>query len=345
MERLGPVSFIEQPDRTALYNRSLIFLDEAKRRGIPIAAITCFGRYLNEFCFAYRGRTYIYEGTPLNLWPAGVDLDDKARVKSRLFSAGIPVAPGRSFIRTRPAILYAQALGFPVVVKPVAGSLSQHVTAPVSHLDELPAAIRLARAYQPRFILERYLAGYLYRATVVGRRQVFVCRKERPNVVGDGSSTIRELIGVKNRDPRRGLEGARNTTLHRLPEDDALERELGRQNLILSSIPAAGRTMYLSDKRILTRGCDIIACTAEVHPANRELFLQVAETLEADLVGIDFICRDITTSWRHQVCAVIETNSLPYLDMHQFPSHGAPDRVTEIVWDIVLERLGVRGRR
>ena len=67
--------------------------------------------------------------------------------------------------------------------------------------------------------------------------------------------------------------------------------------------------------------------------------MKVAKTLQADLIGIDFICPDITKSYKKQKTAIIEANSLPYIDMHQNPSNGKPSPVAKIVWDIVLDKL------
>ncbi|OGL74375.1 hypothetical protein A3D73_00735 [Candidatus Uhrbacteria bacterium RIFCSPHIGHO2_02_FULL_60_44] len=334
LARLRIVRFLREPDESKLYNRSLIFFEEAKRRGIDIAAVTCMGRYVNEFRFRLGGRSYAYEGTPLNLWTSGVEMNDKGRVKTALQRAGIPVAEGRAFTGERAACAYGQALGLPLAVKPANGSLSQHVTAPVRTVDGLRAAVRLAKRYQPVIVVERFISGRLYRATVVGRDRVFVCRKEAANVVGDGISSIETLIQRKNDDARRGAYDRRNTTLHRIALDDALVRRLD-----VATIPSKGETVRLHEKVVLSQGCDIVACTDATHPDNRDLFLSIARLFETDLVGIDFICGDIARSYREQTCAVLETNNLPYLDMHQCPSDGPPDRVAEIVWDIVLERL------
>jgi cyanophycin synthetase len=70
------------------------------------------------------------------------------------------------------------------------------------------------------------------------------------------------------------------------------------------------------------------------------LFRKVAEVMSMDLAGIDFLCADVAQSWRTQPCAVLEVNSMPYLDMHQYPSEGEPEDVAKEVWDWVLARAG-----
>jgi D-alanine-D-alanine ligase-like ATP-grasp enzyme len=339
LSRIGVICFVTDPDESRIFNRSLTFLREAKRRGLNVKTVACFGKYTNEFQLAYNGKTYYFEGTPLNLWKPGNHIDGKHEVKTLLKRHNVPVPEGRRFRGLHEAISYAETMGFPVAVKPVSGSLSQHVTAPVWTEEELRAAVRIAKQYQPAFIVERFVEGDLYRATVVGKKHVFVCRKERANVIGDGSSTIRELISLKNDDVRRGPADAHYTTLHAIPVDERLDETLMDQGLTLDSVPDPLQRVVLHNKLILSQGCDIVACTNDVHPHNWNLFLHIANILDTDLVGIDFICRDIGVSYHDQPCGVLETNSLPFLDMHEHPSHGEPDPVSKLSWDLVLQRL------
>jgi len=339
LSRIKIIRFHPEVDETQLFNRTLIFIKEAKRRGIRIEGISLLGRYSNEFRFAHAGRWHHFEGIPLLVLGSCGALDDKNLVKQTLKKNGVPIAEGRAFSDPRKAFAFGQALGFPLVTKPNAGSLSHHVTCNIRTEDDLRRGIAIAKQYQPVFIVERYVPGSLFRASVIGQTHVFVCQKDPANVVGDWTSTIEELINRKNADPKRGETHQKNTTLHRIPVDDMLTERLAHQNLSLASVLPNGQKVYLQEKFILSQGCDIVALTNETHPDNMELFKSIAALFDTHLVGIDFICQDIRQSWKNQPCAVLETNSLPYVDMHQEPSHGEPDPVAEIVWDVVLKNV------
>ena len=125
-----------------------------------------------------------------------------------------------------------------------------------------------------------------------------------------------------------------NSTLHKIPLNNILIANLEKQDLNLQTILPTNIKIYLQDKYVLSHGCDIINCNRLVHENNRELFLKVAHILQSNLIGIDFICPDISKSYDEQETAILEVNSLPYIDMHQHPSHGDPEPVTEVVWDI-----------
>lgn len=309
---------------------------------MDITAMRFLGKYKNEFKFTYRGKAYYYEGIPLTIRRNILEIDNKYEIKKLLEGHNIPTASGKLFTNQKEALDFGRALGYPLVVKPNTGSLSYHSTYPVNSDQALLRAIAIARKYRPDFIVEQFVAGNLYRATVVGRKHVFICQKERANVIGDGVSTIKHLIQAKNLDPWRGEIDQRNASLHRITIDERLKANLRFQNLSLKTILPTNKKIYVHDKFILSSGCDIINCTAKTHRKNKELFLKIAKILATDLVGIDIICEDIRKPYTSQRIAVIETNSLPYIDMHQYPSHGRGDPVAKVVWDVVLDGLHTR---
>ena len=130
-----------------------------------------------------------------------------------------------------------------------------------------------------------------------------------------------------------------NTTLHKIPIDNTLIKNLTDHGLNLKTILEKDKKIYLQNKYILSYGCDIIGCSEDAHVDNKKLFIKIVNILETNLVGIDFICPDINKSYKEQETAILECNDLPYIDMHQYPSHGKPEPVAEIVWDAVLNRL------
>lgn len=337
---LGVIEFIDNPDETQLYNRSLVFFKEAKRRKIPIRAIRTLGAYIKDFQVIINNKKYYYEGIPLTInYHPKIDIDNKHAVKKLLKKNHFPVASGKCFLLTNHAVAFAKSIGYPVVVKPNTGSLSYHTTCNISNERDLRRAIAVAQKFRPDFIVEKFVEGHLYRATCIGRKHVLVCRKDRANVIGDGISTILELIQKKNNNSLRGRLDQKNTTLHQITIDEALKKKLKKDGLFLKCIPRKNEKIYLQDKYILSSGCDIIDCTEIANIDNKKLFLTISQLLDTDIVGIDFICPDIGISYKKQKTAILETNSLPYIDMHQYPSRGKSYNVASLAWDVVLAKL------
>ena len=337
------VQFIDEPDESKLYNRSLIFFKEAKKRNLNIKATKFLWKYVNEFKLVHNRKNYHYEGIPLTiLKETDLDMDQKHNCKKILQKNNLPTAHGQLFTNITKAVKFGDEIGFPLVVKPYNASLSHHVTCQINTEEELLNAIKIAKKYTPAFIVEKHIEGSLFRASVVGKSHVFVCQKDRANIVGNGYSTIKELIDTKNAQINRGNTDQMNSTLHKIPINDALIVNLKNQGLNLKTILPKNNKIYLQDKYVLSHGCDIINCNELVHVKNKELFIKVANILQSDLARIDFICPDISKPHDEQETAILEVNSLPYIDMHQYPSHGDPEPVAEVVWDIVLNKLDYR---
>ncbi len=328
-------------DAISFFNRSRIFIEEAHRRGIDIAVIEVLGKVTDEFRFVLHGRRYYYESIPLLAYSLDPEIDDKYAVKRLLQKHAIPVPEGRRFTSIRRARRYAQSIGYPLVVKPVRGSLSAHTTYPILSDSGLHSAISFAKRYAPDILIERYVQGEFYRATVIGGREVFVCNKKPARVIGDGVSTIQKLVERKNEHPFRGAPRDRSYTLHKIAIDEIAIQHLSDQELTLNSVPEQGIVVYLNKLVTLASGADVVGCTKYTHPENRLLFMKIARIARSPLIGIDFICQDITIPYTEQETAVLELNSKPYIDMHAYPLEGEADPVAIRVWDMVLGGQGL----
>ena len=74
--------------------------------------------------------------------------------------------------------------------------------------EQVIAAFNAAREESRWIMVERFAPGADYRLLVVGDRVVAAARREPAQVIGDGRSTIRQLVDEVNRDPRRGDDHA-----------------------------------------------------------------------------------------------------------------------------------------
>ena len=122
-------------------------------------------------------------------------------------------------------------------------------------------------------------------------------------------------------------------TLHKIVVSPRALELLASHGLGLDSIPAPGQKVYLHDKIVLACGVDIVDVTDAVHPANRELFTTVGKLCRVPLAGIDFIAPDISKPYDEQKCGILEINSVPYIDMHHYPTSGVPRNVAGSLLD------------
>ncbi len=322
-------------DREDIFNRTMVLVCAAHTRGWPVFSLDFLGKPTNFFSVKLKnGKKFIFEALPLV--PIGavlnINFDDKSVFKKFLKAHGFPYAPGGLFYTERAAIRFTARCGYPLVVKPHSGSLSQHVVCDIKDDAALRHAIRIVQMVSSEFIVERHIPGDVYRVTVVGGRCA-CCLRERPNVTGDGIRTIEALVREKNAALSRAPAKKKNATLHEINLDAHADEMLATQRLSRISVLPAGKKAYCHDKLILAAGADTYDTTDAMHLENRELFLRLAKILEAPVVGFDVICRDIAQPFSSQTCAIIEANSLPYIDIHHYPAHGAPRDVAGWIWD------------
>jgi cyanophycin synthetase len=313
--------------------RSACFIKEAKKYGIKFKALYGPFGYTSYFQAKFKNKSFRFDSLPvadfLNKYPSQI-IDDKKLVKEHLKKENFPVAEGRAFWfwQKRKAIDYGlNKLRFPLVVKPRDGSVSRHVTTGITNSQQLKQAINKAINYSAYFIVEKFLGDTLvFRATVIDFDFV-ACVKQIPaNVVGDGLHTIRELIDIKNSE----------LTFYKIVENETTKELLKDKGYNFSSIPKKGEMVYLQKDPFLKLGGDLNEITDSLHPDNLQLFRDIARFFDVRVVGIDFLAQDISLSWKNQICAVLELNSAPCIEMHHFPSSGKPQNVAASLLDLVF---------
>lgn len=310
--------------------RVFLFADEMRKRGAVCSVLHSFFGFTNQVKMDIQGRTFRFYGYPTAEFASKYDTritDDKVLAKDHCKIGGFPVAEGRSFWlwQKNRAVRFGLEIGFPLVVKPRAGSVSRHVTTNIANAEQLKKAIEHSIIYSPAFIVEKYIAGTsVFRATVIDFDFVACVKQVPANIEGDGVSTIRALIDLKNLDPRRGERNQNQFVLNKIVVNQTTKNLLDEKGYSLDSIPRKGEIVYLQKDPFLKLGGDLVELTPTVHPDNIKLFRDLARHFDIRITGMDFLAEDISKSWKDQSCAVLELNSLPCIELHHFPYSGAP---------------------
>ncbi len=259
-------------------------------------------------------------------------MDNKSLIKKKFSAAGIPVARGGTCTRFSQAEKVFEEVGAPVIVKPHIGSRSRHTFVHVMSIPDLKVAFKSAKQLSPWVIVEEELIGHVYRGTVVGGKCLGVVSREPAHVTGDGTKTIRELVEEENKNPLR-----KGPIYHAIPVDEEGKRELARQGFTWDSIPKKEERVTINQKVTRTLGAVMRDVMDETHPDIISTLEKAADVLGSPLVGIDFIIKDISKSWKEQEkCGIIECNSLPFVDLHHYPISGKPRDVAGALWEMVF---------
>ncbi len=196
--------------------------------------------------------------------------------------------------------------------------------------------IEHAFSFSNSIIVEEFIEGPEYRFLVLGDEVVAVCNRVPANVVGDGVSSIRDLVSKKNSDPRRG-EG------HKTPLEKIQLTEIEREILLKSgmdfeSIPKKEEKVYLRKNSNISTGGDSIDTTDLVHPEFKAIAIKSAKAAGALICGIDIISSQIEKKPDPDHYGILEINFNPVLYIHEFPFQGTPRPVGQKI----LRLLGFR---
>ncbi|MBE9115836.1 cyanophycin synthetase [Lusitaniella coriacea LEGE 07157] len=268
----------------------------------------------------------------------GVELAcDKEGTKTVLRDAGIPVPRGT-------VIQYLDELeeaiedvgGYPIVIKPLDGNHGRGITININDWDKAKEAYTLASdASKTRnTIVERYYKGNDHRILAINGKVVAVAERIPAHVVGNGESTISELIDLTNRDPHRG-EGHDNI-LTKIVLDKTATDILLAQGYTLDSVLAKGDRAYLRATANLSTGGIAIDRTDDIHPENIWIAERVVKTIGLDIAGLDVVTPDISKPLRETNGVIVEVNAAPGFRMHVCPSQGLPRNVGAAVLDMLF---------
>jgi D-alanine-D-alanine ligase-like ATP-grasp enzyme len=233
----------------------------------------------------------------------------------------IPHAKGSIFYTPFGAWTFVRQHGFPVVIKPNVSGFSRGSHFPITTYAGLLKASILVKIWWPSSVVEQYLQGSNYRIVVVKNEIMSVIQRYPPFVIGDGLSTIGELIDRENEIRQKmGLY----PVMHPIEKNNGIKRFLRKKGLALSSTPSKNEQVILYNRISLAPGGVVeIIDKQTIHPDNSELFLRILPMFNANILGVDAIfSKGISSSHKEQEVIFLEVNSRPYLRMHDFPRYG-----------------------
>ena len=235
-----------------------------------------------------------------------------------LSSHGVPVPKQLLVSSIDEAIKATKTINFPIVVKPISQEQGRGVSAGILNLSALDAAFDQARKYGKIILIEEYCVGQEYRITMLHDTIIKVVKRSPPSIVGDGVSSIEQLIidkynkTINNRDHR--------ATYNPFNLEGATLSALKNQGLSPSDIPPLNQKILIRLVANISRGgSQVHVDLSSVHSDNILLFKRIASISRLGICGIDIICQDISLSWIHHPSHVIEINHRPQIGVRFKP--------------------------
>lgn len=174
------------------------------------------------------------------------------------------------------------------------------------------------------FILEEQIKGQDIRIQVINGELAAACIRKPAEVIGDGKSTLNELIKTKN------IEISKHNPLNKIDIDNETSRFLYEQDIKLDTIVKKGKTIILKKVANISQGGTPIDITDSIHPGYNELIKKVSTYLKASIFSFDAISEDPSKDPLTNA-KVIELNARPVWLHHTFSEVKTHDIATMIL--------------
>ncbi len=320
---------IREEDRLGPSTGSIV--DEAIRRKIPYIRINKSSLVqLGYGCNQVRIRATMASTTS----SIAVDIAcDKEETKNLLETAEIPVPKGLIIHNEEELKDAVDKIGYPIVTKPINGNHGKGATTNIKKWEEATEALAAAQQYSKAIICERFITGRDFRVLVVNYKFVAAALRTPAAVIGDGKSTIQQLIDKVNSDPRRGYGHEKVLTAIKI--DDFTKNILDKKDFTLETVLPAGEELWLKPTANLSTGGTATDVTDFVHPTNIMMCERIARIIGLNICGIDIMADDLSTPIVENGGVVLEVNAAPGFRMHLDPTEGLPRNVAEPVIDML----------
>jgi cyanophycin synthetase len=258
---------------------------------------------------------------------------DKEDTKNLLEAAQIPVPKGIIVYDEEDLERAIKKLGYPLVTKPIDGNHGKGATTDLKNLEEAKVGFYAAKKYSKAVICERFIVGRDHRVLVINYKFVAAALRTPAAVIGDGKSTIQQLIDQVNSDPRRGY--GHEKTLTSIKVDEFTENIFRDKNFTLDTVLEKDYELWLKPTANLSTGGTATDVTDTVHPSNIVMAERIARIIGLDICGIDIMAPDLRDPIAENGGAVLEVNAAPGFRMHLDPTSGLPRNVAEPVIDML----------
>jgi cyanophycin synthetase len=317
-------------------------VEEAASRGIPWIR-------LNKYSLCQLGyganQKRIQATVTSETSSIGVELAcDKEDTKYLLEQAEVEVPRGDIIRRERSLEDACSYVGYPLVIKPVDGNHGRGITVDIQNYETALEAFGNAKdsSRSGAIIVEKFIRGQDYRLLVINNVLTAAALRTPAHVIGDGKSTIQELVDKVNEDPRRGY--GHENVLTKIKINDLTKTIIKDAGYTVDDVIPEGEQLLLKDTANLSTGGTAQDVTDIMHPANVAMAERISKIIDLDICGIDVMTSDISKPLSETGGAVLEVNAGPGFRMHLAPTSGLPRNVAAPVVDKLFPNQGDTGR-
>lgn len=251
--------------------------------------------------------------------------DNKYLTTLMLKDAGIPVLETIRPKNCEEVISFWKTIEKPITIKPCNGNLGQYIKHNLNAEVEITEAYQWVQEFDDDILVQPYAAGKNYRLLVIDYKLVAAVEITPPFIIGDGNSTIQQLIDELNKDPER--QYGDKSKLTKVVVDQITEKILADKKLTVASVLPLDQFLFLKISGNPKLGGSSKDVTYEVHPFNKFLVERACKTIGLNIGGVDILASSIDNSILSNGGIVLEVNAAPDFRMHINPTIGQPKNV------------------
>jgi D-alanine-D-alanine ligase-like ATP-grasp enzyme len=215
-----------------------------------------------------------------------------------------------------------------VVVKPANSSGSQGVTLKIQDVEVLGRAINEARSFSSDVIVQQQVDGSEFRFTCLNGKVISVVEKRFPYLIGDGVSTLQELLDDDNQ--QRAICNKNSIVQYpnlELPSHCDPQRVLKK-----------GESLQIGASSLISKGASIYEVVDDIHRSYKLIAQKMANEIKANFVVVDIIIADMHQDANESNYWFLEFNGGPALTMYRSLRGGEPVDVVSLLCD-EIDRL------
>lgn len=300
--------------------------DELERRGYDVDVVVTPSGPILSFEQDGRRRFTLSSSPDLSSTIASVICNDKLAFDHIAKSMDLPVPETETYIDDDLALTFIDKAGS-VVVKPADGAHGNGITIGVNEPSALSVALIAAREAYPdsKILLQQQVSGDDYRLLMIDGSLVAAAKRVPASVIGDGVSSIEQLIADENGGDKRTV--AYSDRRCKIDETKA-RAYLGEKRTM---IPDKGAAIQVVGTANIGSGGHSEDVTDTIPPAIIELASRLTKSIGAFVCGVDFMHDADSDQWH-----LIEANTAPSFGLHMNPLIGTPRPVVQHFVDAFL---------
>lgn len=306
-------------------------LDAAIKRDLPITIQKIGENYYKHFGYG-KGSQFI-QSTSSSKDPkfAKKFQSDKAITNEIAESLMIPV-PKWKIVLTEEELIkaYKSFKEVDIVIKPYDLTRGIGVYVGIKDInDAIEKFRRIKELYKARdyeeqdqkILIQQRVYGKDYRILCINGKFEVATLRTPAYVIGDGKSTIEQLIKIENQNPARSEQNLFHT-LKQIIIDQTMIEMLSDQNMTIETVPPKEQMVYVRKAASVSQGGFTEDVTDKVNQHTKTMCELISKQLNAFTLGIDIMCSDITLPLYNNNGWLIEVNTAPEMYLNLFPAKG-----------------------